>query len=72
MTPAERKAVGRMVRLACDKVATAMGNAPIYPNRAKMREGVAQFVEQEMALLDTPGMLATWIIAANQDANQDK
>lgn len=61
MTPAERKAVGRMVRQGSDLFAATAGNRPVWESRDQMREKIAQFVEGHMALLDVPGVLAGWI-----------
>ena len=67
MTPAERKAVGYIVRLASDMYAATMGDKPIYENRHRMREDIGQRVDADIALLDVPGSLAEWVIAANRD-----
>jgi hypothetical protein len=66
MTPAERKAIGYIVRQSCDLYAATMGDKPIWDNRHRMREGIGQRVDAEMALLDVPGSLAEWIVAANR------
>ena len=67
MTPAERKAVSYIVRMASDMYAATMDNQPIWDNRHRMREGIGQRVDAEMALLDSPGALAEWIVAANRE-----
>jgi hypothetical protein len=64
VTPAERKAVGYIVRQACDLYAATMGDKPIYENREHMREYIGQHVDGEMPLL-TGGYLAEYVIAAN-------
>ena len=65
MTPAERKAVGYLVRQACDMYAATAGNRPVWDGRQHMREAVAQRVEESMALFDVPGWLAEILVAAN-------
>jgi hypothetical protein len=65
MTPAERRAVGYLIRGAVDLAAATMGNKPIYPNRSHLREVVAQKVEADMALFDVEGYLAEILVAAN-------
>jgi hypothetical protein len=66
MTPQERKAVRAMVRQGSDLYAAAKGSAPIFENRDHMREAISQFVEEHMALLDSPGVLAEWLLLANE------
>jgi hypothetical protein len=67
VTDAERKAVGYIVRQACDLYAATMGNKPIYENRGHMREYIGQSVDAQVALLNVPGVLAEWLIAANSE-----
>jgi hypothetical protein len=72
MTPAERKAVGRVVEIACDLYAATMGNQPIYDNRDRMREAIRQSVAAEIALFDSPGYLAEYLIAANREERRGR
>jgi hypothetical protein len=66
MTPQERKAVGAMVRQASDLYAAAAGNTPVWSKRDHMREFIGQFVDEHMALIGDPAVLAEWIIEANR------
>jgi hypothetical protein len=68
MSPAERKAVGYLVRQACDLYAATMGSKPIWENRGQMREAIGQRIEAEMPLFESPGYLAEVLVAANQRA----
>ena len=65
MTPAERKAVGYLVRQSCDLFAATAGNSPVWDKRHHMREAIAQRVEESMALFGVDGYLAEVIVAAN-------
>jgi len=69
--PAERKAVGYLIRSASDLYAAGKGNAPIWDNRKHMREVIAQSVEEKMALFDVPGYLGELIVAANAPAEEE-
>jgi hypothetical protein len=66
VTPAERKAVGYLIRQASDLFAAGAGNASIWSKRDHMRESIAQPVEEAMALFDAECYLAEILVAANQ------
>jgi hypothetical protein len=70
MTDAERKAVVYIVRLATDMVVATLGNTPVWDARDRLREGISQRVAGEIALLNSPGALAEWVIAANSPASE--
>jgi hypothetical protein len=71
MTPAERKAVGYLIRQACDLFAAGEGNRPIWERRKIMREAIAQPVEEAMAGFAVEGVLAETLIAANAPADPE-
>ena len=66
MTNAERKAVGYLIRQACDMFAATQGNRPIWERRKIMREAIAQPVEEGMAAFGVEGYLAEVLVAANK------
>ena len=67
MNRAERKAVGYLIRQASDLYAATAGNKPVYLSRKHMREVIAQYVEERMALFSVDGYLAEILVAANAD-----
>jgi hypothetical protein len=65
VTQAEMKVVRYIAEQASDLYAAGMGNKPIFDNRDRMRASIGQYVAEQVALINVPGSLAEWVIAAN-------